>query len=85
MSYKIIGDYEKKVKEFLLVDNGDRTYTDLITFDTEVDLIELKKVIYEKIKEMPYDYTNEDIYNAIETLGVDFTIKWLGQLEEIEY
>lgn len=73
------------IKEFVLVDDCDDNYSDLISFDKEVNLKELTEVIQKKKEEMPGEYTNEDIYNAIDELGVAYTIRFLGGLVHIEY
>lgn len=73
------------IREFILEDNCDSNYSDLIIFDKDVNLKKLMEVIQKKKDEMPGEYTNEDIYGAIDELGVSYTIRFLGGLVHIEY
>jgi len=73
------------INKFILVDNCDNYYRDLIVFDKPVNKEELIKVIQNKKEELAGEYTNEDIYEAIDKLNVPYSILWLGNLLEIEY
>lgn len=74
-----------KIDRFLLVDSVSPMFTDLITFNESVYFENVIKAI-DKVKEdLKFEYTNEDIYNGLETLGVGFTIDFIGTLETIEY
>lgn len=73
------------IKMFILEDNCDSNYSDLIVFDKDVELKRLIEVIEKKKNELPGEYTNEDIYEAIDELGVAYTITFLGGLTHIEY
>lgn len=73
----------RKVKTIILQDESDSYYSDLITFDNEVFLKDVINKI-EYVKENVEDYTNEDIYRALTELS-DFSIKWLGQYDVLEY
>ena len=73
----------RKVKTIILQDESDSYYSDLITFDNEVYLKDIvNKIDY--VKENIEDYTNEDIYRALSELS-EFSIKWLGQYDILEY
>lgn len=73
----------RKVKTIILQDESDSYYSDLITFDNEVFLKDvINKIDY--VKDNIQDYTNEDIYRALTELS-DFSIKWLGQYDVLEY
>lgn len=73
----------RKVKTIILQDESDSYYSDLITFDNEVFLKDVINKI-EYVRENVEDYTNEDIYRALTELS-DFSIKWLGQYDVLEY
>lgn len=73
------------IKSFILEDNCDSNYSDLITFDEEVELKRVLEAIENKKRELPGEYTNEDIYNALDELEVAYTIMFLGGLTHIEY
>lgn len=82
-----------KIKEFLLYDNGTKdkmTYMDLIVLDKECE----RKTIFDAIEKFKnedlekngfYTYTNEDIYNVIQETCGDFSLYWLGDMDEFEY
>ena len=82
-----------KIKKFLLYDNGTKdklTFMDLIILDKECE----PKTIFDAIQKLKnedieangfYTYTNEDIYNVIRETCGDFTIYFLGDLDEFEY
>lgn len=73
------------IKEFILVDDCDSQFSDLIEFEKYVKWEDLINVIEKKKRELPGEYTNEDIYNAIDELNVGYTIKFIGGLPTIEY
>lgn len=71
------------VNKIILRDNGDRQYDDLITFDKDVSLDDIKRVI-EEVKNNNEDYTNEDIYKGLKKLS-SFEIEWIGDYDIVEY
>lgn len=73
------------ISKFLLTDNADNDYTDLIIFDKAVELEDLYKVINKVTTELAGTYTNEDIYQGIDTLNVNYTIVDLVKIEQIYY
>lgn len=77
--------HDKKILKFLLTDNGDNFYTDLIEFKEPVLLSEVYKVINKCTFELAGTYTNEDIYRYLDALNVDYTITFLGDYETIYY
>lgn len=72
-----------KINRFILRDEADTQFDDLITFENDVLLDDIYSQI-NYVKENVEDYTNEDIYTALTQLG-KFTIEFIGQLEIIEY
>ena len=77
--------YDKYITRFLLTDNCDNSYTDLIEFDTPVSLNKIYEVINQCTTELSGTYTNEDIYNYLDKLGVAYNIIFLGNYETIYY
>ena len=75
----------KKVKRILLQDDTDDFYTDLIEFEREVDYIELYTLIEDCKNRLKNDYTNKDIYSAIDRLGVPYKVIFMGTLDKISY
>ena len=74
-----------KIKRFLLNDDTQRNsfqYMDLITFDKAVNISDIEMCIQNAKKKE--DYTNEDVYKELETLGT-FTIDWIGGIKLFEY
>lgn len=71
------------VNKIILRDSGDSQYDDLITFDKDVSLDDIKRVI-EEVKNSNEDYTNEDIYKELKKLS-SFEIEWIGDYDIIEY
>ena len=71
------------VNKIILRDSGDRQYDDLITFDKDVSLDDIKRVI-EEVKNNDEDYTNEDIYEGLKKLS-SFEIEWIGNYDIVEY
>ena len=74
-----------KIKKFLLNDDTQKNslqYLDLITFDNEVEYKDIIECI-EQAKKIE-DYTNEDVYKALDKLG-KYTIDWIGGLPLFEY
>lgn len=72
-----------KVKRFILRDECDTQWDDLIEFEDYVNLED----IYEKIryvKENVEDYTNEDVYAALRELG-NYNLEFIGQLLHVLY
>lgn len=72
-----------KINRFILRDEADTQFDDLITFENDVLLEDIYSQI-NYVKENVNDYTNEDIYIALAQLG-KFTIEFIGQLKIIEY
>ena len=68
---------------FLLKDVADSVYTDLIVFKDKIDEKDIVNAI-EEVKRTNEEYTNEDIYNALDKLG-EYDILWLGGLNVYEY
>lgn len=73
-----------KVKKFLLKDNVDGGYTDLITFKEEVELEDIKNVVGNVKKAFPTSYTNENIYQALDELG-SYELLSLFDIPIVEY
>ena len=71
------------VNKIILRDSGDSQYDDLITFNKEVWIDEMKRVI-EEVKNNNEDYTNEDIYKELKKLS-SFEIEWIGDYDIVEY
>ena len=71
------------VNKIILRDSGDSQYDDLITFDKDVSLDDIERVI-EEVKNSNEDYTNEDIYKELKKLS-SFEIEWIGDYDIIEY
>lgn len=73
----------RKVDRIILRDIADTQFDDLITFDKEVNLIDIIDKI-ENLKKEKEDYTNEDVYKVLSELS-SFEIIWLGQYDVLEY
>ena len=71
------------VSKIILRDSGSELYDDLITFDKDVSLDDIKRVI-EEVKNNNEDYTNEDIYKELKKLS-SFEIEWIGDYDVVEY
>lgn len=71
------------VNKIILRDSGDSQYDDLITFDKDVSLDDIERVI-EEVKNSNEDYTNEDIYKELKKLS-SFEIEWIGDYDIVEY
>lgn len=72
-------------KKFLLQDDCDAYYTDLITFDEPVDMLKVHELIVQCKKDLEGEYTNEDIYHYLDKLNVNYTIEWLGDYPTLYY
>ena len=72
-----------KVKKFILRDDTDTQFDDLIEFENDVWLDDIYSEIA-FVKQNVKDYTNEDIYIALGVLG-NLTITPIGHLNIIEY
>ena len=72
-----------KVNRIILRDSADSQFDDLIIFDKEVLLQDIRDKV-EWVKNNVEDYTNEDVYKKLGELG-DYTITWVGQYEIVEY
>lgn len=71
------------VNKIILRDSCDSQYDDLILFDKNVSLIDIERVI-EEVKDKNENYTNEDIYNALDELS-SYEIIWIGKCDIVEY
>ena len=71
------------VNKIILRDSGDSQYDDLITFNKDVSLDDIERVI-EEVKNSNEDYTNEDIYKELKKLS-SFEIEWIGDYDIVEY
>ena len=69
--------------KFLLKDIADNLYTDLIVFKDKIDKKDIINAI-EEVERTNEEYTNEDIYNALDKLG-EYDVLWLGGLDVYEY
>ena len=76
---------DKQISKFLLTDIGDNFYTDLIEFEKPVSLNKVRKVINDCTIELSGEYTNENIYEYLDKLGVGYKIIFLGNYETIYY
>lgn len=71
------------VNKIILRDSGDSQYDDLITFNKDVSLDDIERVI-EEVKNSNENYTNEDIYEELKKLS-SFEIEWIGDYDIVEY
>lgn len=71
------------VNKIILRDSGDSQFDDLITFNKDVSLDDIERVI-EEVKNNDEDYTNEDIYKELKKLS-SFEIEWIGDYDIVEY
>lgn len=71
------------VSKIILRDSGSKLCDDLILFDKDVSLVDIEKKI-EEVKESNENYTNEDIYNALDELS-SYEIIWIGKCDIVEY
>lgn len=71
------------VNKIILRDSGDSQYDDLISFNKDVSLDDIKRVI-EEVKNSNENYTNEDIYEELKKLS-SFEIEWIGDYDIVEY
>jgi len=74
-----------KISEFILRDSTDQQFDDLIEFEKSIEFEKIMKVINDKKAELPGEYTNEDIYMAIDSLNIPYKLTYIGNLEIIEY
>lgn len=72
-----------KTNKIILRDEADSQFDDLITFENDVLLEDIYSQI-SYVKQNVEDYTNEDIYIALQQLG-KYTIEYIGQYEIVEY
>lgn len=76
-------DTNTKIKRFILRDESDSKLDDLIEFDEYVKLQD----IYDAVNYVRFnveDYSNEDIYAALEKLG-KYHLLFLGDLTHVLY
>lgn len=76
---------KKMIDRFLLTDNCDENYSDLIMFEEPIDINEVYKAVNKVTTELEGTYTNEDILSGLEVLNVEFTIIDLYNTEKIYY
>lgn len=81
LSVNNMKDY--KVNKFLLSDNCDTFFTDLITIEKAATKEEIQNAII-KAKEKE-DYTNEDIYEELDKQFNILSIVFLGNYESFDY
>lgn len=74
-----------KINKFILRDTADCQFDDLIEFKECVEYEKLLKVINDKKDELLGEYTNEDIYEAIDSLNIPYKLTYIGNLDIIEY
>lgn len=55
-----------KINKILLVDNGDPFFTDLIEFKRDTTKEEVYEIVLKCKKDLPNEYTNEDIYKYLD-------------------
>ena len=72
-----------EIKRFVLRDECDAQWDDLIEFEEYVNIQDIYDAI-ENVKENVEDYSNEDIYDALEELG-KYKLEYIGQLPYILY
>lgn len=70
------------VKKIILRDKADEQFDDLITFDKEVDIVDVINAV-ERAKKKE-DYSNEDVYNELVKV-CDFELEYIGQYQIVEY
>jgi len=77
-----------RIREFLLQDEADDYFTDLIVFDHYVELADVRKVIQDlkdKYKDNPdTTYDCDEVFAELDKL-CPFTYYWLGELDTIQY
>lgn len=67
-----------KINKILLTDDCDNQFTDLITFNRDTTLEEVYDIVFKCQKELPGEYTNEDIYDYLDKyIGIK-SIEWLN-------
>mgnify|MGYP006957391387 CR=1 FL=1 len=77
--------YDKMIDRFLLTDNCDESYSDLIIFKEPININEVYKAVNKVTTELEGTYTNEDILSGLEVLNVEFEIIDLYNTERIYY
>lgn len=75
---------KKYVKSFILRDSSDKQFDDLIEFENPILLEDIYKVVNKVKQDLIGEYTNEDIYNALDILG-KYNLTYIGALDVIEY
>lgn len=73
------------ITKFLLTDNCDNNFTDLIIFNKPVNKNDLYNAINKVTTELSGIYTNEDIYKGIDTLNINYNIIDLIDIEQVYY
>lgn len=75
------------IDKFLLIDecDCDNDFMNLIVFDKPVSKKDLYNAINKVKNDDPLHYTNEDIYEAIDTLNISYDIISLINIEKIYY
>lgn len=76
-------DYE--INEVLLIPNDNISNGLLVVFEEPILKSNVEKVIELCKVENYYDYTDENIYESLDKLGVNYKVIWLGNCEKIKY
>lgn len=76
---------KKMIDRFLLTDNCDSEYSNLIMFKEPIDINKVYKAVNKVTTELEETYTNEDILSGLEVLNVEFEIIDLYNTETIYY
>lgn len=72
-----------EIKRFILRDECDSQWDDLIEFEEYVNLQDVYDAI-QYVKDNVEDYSNEDIYTALDKLG-KYKLEYIGQLLHVLY
>ena len=76
-------DYD--INEVLLIPNDNISNGLLVVFEEPILKSNVEKVIELCKVENYYDYTDENIYESLDKLGVNYKVIWLGNCEKIKY
>lgn len=76
---------KQMIDRFLLTDNCDENYSDLIIFKEPIDINEVYKAVNKVTIELEGTYTNEDILSGLDLLNVEFEIIDLYHTEKVYY
>lgn len=70
--------------KFILSDSASNLFDDLVIFENDIDINDIRLDIEELQKETDCDYTNEDVYKILDKYG-KYTIIYIGCLEKVVY